>query len=479
MTESHSATAEREKRRASLVSVLTVLGLIVLKVTVGLLTGSLGVLAQAADSVLDMAASVLAFFAVRAADQPPDAEHPYGHGKVENLAALVETLLLLATSGWIAYEAVQRLFFRTVVIEANAWGIGVMLLSIGASLALSRYLMRVARRHRSQSLEGNALNFRTDVLSSSVVLLGLGLVWLSRRLGPGWNWLAQADPLAALVVTAFVLRVSLRLGWRAVSELLDRSPPGLTERIVAEVAKLPEVLDLKSLRARQSGAAAFVDLVVGVDRSLSLEEAHLVASEVQERVLALVPEGDVIVHVDPVAHESETLLQTVSAAATRLGLRAHNIHAHEVRGHYYLDLHVEVPGEWSLRQAHEKVSQMEQTLRNELPHLQAIHSHIEPRAVPATRAVPLSAAKEADLKARIGKVLAEMDTVRGCSQIHIRPGPSGYDVVLHCLADRRLPIVEAHRLADRAEKHLQLQIPGISQVLVHMEPDDSATDNTT
>ena len=208
MTTDSPSIAECEKRRATLVSVAVVFFFIVLKVSVGLITGSLGVLAQAADSALDMVASVVAFFAVRAADRPPDAEHPYGHGKVENLSALVETLLLLATCAWIVYEAIRRLFFRPVTIEADVWGIGVMLLSVVVSVGLSTYLMDVARRHRSQSLEGNALNFRTDVLSSSVVLLGLGLVWLGRRLGPGWAWLEKADPVAALLVTLLVLRVS-------------------------------------------------------------------------------------------------------------------------------------------------------------------------------------------------------------------------------------------------------------------------------
>lgn len=369
MTESHAATAEQEKQRASLVSILTVLGLVVLKVTVGLLTGSLGVLAQAADSVLDMAASVLAFFAVRAAEHPPDDRHPYGHGKVENLAALAETVLLLATGGWIAYEAVQRLFFRTVVIEADDWGIGVMLLSIGASLVLSSYLMRIARRYQSQSLEGNALNFRTDILSSSVVLLGLGMVWLGRRLGPEWNWLEKADPAAALIVTAFVLRVSLQLGRRAIDVLLDAAPPGLTGRIAAQVARVPGVETLGPLRVRQSGASTFVDLTVHVDRSLSLEQAHQIATAVEARTSALVPQGDVVVHVDPVKQPGESLPQAVGAIAARLGLRTHNVHAHEVRGQYFVDLHVEVPTGLTLGQAHRQVSHLEQAVRRELPHI--------------------------------------------------------------------------------------------------------------
>ena len=463
------STAEREKRRATLVSVLAVFFLIALKVTVGLITGSLGVLAQAADSVLDMAASVLAFFAVRAADRPPDAEHPYGHGKVENLSALAETLLLLATCAWIVYEAIQRLLFRPVAIEADVWGIGVMLLSIVTSIGLSTYLMGVARRYRSQSLEGNALNFRTDVLSSSVVLLGLGLVWLSHRLGPGWAWLEKADPVAALLVTLLVLRVSLQLGGRAVAELLDAAPSGLAERIAAEAESVPGVLSVRTLRARQSGATVFVDLIVGVDRSTSLEEAHRIATAVEERVLVLVPEGDVVVHVDPIADEAETLVQTVSAIAARLGAQVHNIHAHDVRGHLHVSLHLEVDDSLTLGAAHDLADRFEAAVRRELSGVTEVSTHLEPRAAPVHRA-PLTPVTAAEVRALVGQVVSEVREIHSCHDIQVHAGHDGLHVSLHCFADPDLPIVEAHSLADEVERRIMTRLPGVVQVLVHIEP---------
>jgi cation diffusion facilitator family transporter len=469
MTANHSP-AEREKRRASLVSVVVVLFLIILKVAVSLLTGSLGILAQAADSVLDMAAAILAFLAVRVADQPPDAEHPYGHGKVENLAALAEVFLLLVTCGWILYEAIQRLVFQPVAIEAGLWGIGVMLLSIGASIWLSTYLMKVARRYQSQSLEGNALNFRTDVWSSSVVLLGLVLASLSSYLGPEWAWLAKADAVAALVVALLVLRVSLGLGWRAVAELMDAAPPGLSERVAAEAGAVPGVEDVGPVRVRQSGADTFVDLTAKVGRSVSLEEAHRIATAVETRVAGLVGSGDVIVHVDPVRHAGESLSQTISAAAARLGLRVHNVHAHEVRGQYHVDLHVEVPPDLTLVQAHERVSQLETAVRAELAYVDDIHSHIEPMAVPVSPAT-LEQGEDDRLRRQISEVVQGVQGLHGCHKLFVRPGTHGYDVVLHCLADPGLPVSEAHRLADEAEKELHAQVPGIGQVLIHVEPE--------
>jgi cation diffusion facilitator family transporter len=462
--------ADQEKRRASLISVLTVLSLIVLKVAVALISGSLGILAQAADSVLDLVAAVLAFFAVRIAEQPADEGHPYGHGKAENLAALAEMLLLLVTCGWIAYEAIQRLFFQPVAIVADVWGIAAMVLSIVVSLWLSAYLMRVARKYRSQSLEGNALNFRTDVLSSSVVLLGLVLVWLSHQLGPEWVWLQKADAVAALVVVAMVLRVSLKLGWDAVSELLDAAPPGLAELITDKAAQVPGVRAVGAVRVRQSGDATFVDMAVDIARSATLEEAHQIATSVERRVAGLMHRGDVVVHVDPVRQSGESLPQTVSAVAARLGLRTHNIHAHEVQGRYFVDVHVEVPADLTLGQAHDLVSELEAAMYEELPHVSDINTHIEPRVVPVAPVI-LEAEVVEPMVAQIKSVVDSVSGLHGAHDLHIRSGPDGYDVVLHCLADANLPVEEAHRLADRAEKLLYAQMPDIGQVLIHVEPE--------
>ncbi|MEJ2556675.1 MAG: cation diffusion facilitator family transporter, partial [Anaerolineae bacterium] len=192
MTSDTKTRAEKEKRSAALSSVLAAVLLTGLKLVVGLLTGSLGILAEAAHSGLDLVAALVTFFAVRLSDRPPDKRHLYGYGKVENLSALVETLLLLVTCIWIIYEAIERLFFKSVEIEASFWAFGVMAVSIVVDISRSRILYRAARKHNSQALEADALHFSTDIWSSSVVIVGLALVWLSERLGPDWTWLAKS-----------------------------------------------------------------------------------------------------------------------------------------------------------------------------------------------------------------------------------------------------------------------------------------------
>jgi len=471
MTSEINAVAEKEKRDAAFSSVVAAIFLTVLKLVVGLLTGSLGILAEAAHSGLDLVAALVTFFAVRLSDRPPDKRHLYGYGKVENLSALIETLLLLVTCVWIIYEAIQRLFFKPVEVEASVWAFGVMIVSIVVDVSRSRILYRAAQKYKSQALEADALHFSTDIWSSSVVIVGLGLVWLSGRLSSEWEWLVKGDAIAALAVALIVVYVSLQLGRRAVAVLLDAAPPGLAERVVDEVKQVPGVESVGPVRVRQAGAEVFVDLTVKVSRSASLQEAHQIATAVDARVSRLLHRGDVVVHVDPIRGSDENLSQTVSAIAARLGLRTHNVHAHEVRGRYFVDLHVEVPPELTLGQAHDQVSHMELAVREELPQVRDIHSHIEPIATPVASVAALGSQEEENLRRQIAVIAKAVSGLDCYSRLHIRPGPDGYDVVLHCLADPDLSVAEAHRLADTVEKRLQSELPGISRVLIHVEPE--------
>jgi cation diffusion facilitator family transporter len=468
--------AEKEKRDAALSSVTAAVFLTGLKLAVGILTGSLGILAEAMHSGLDLVAALVTFFAVRISDRPPDKEHQYGHGKVENLSALIETLLLLITCIWIIYEAIERLFFKSVEIDASIWAFLVMAISIVVDVTRSRILYAAARKHNSQALEADALHFSTDIWSSAVVIVGLGLVWLGERLlGPEWAWLAKADAVAALVVAGIVIYVSLQLGRRAVSVLLDAAPPGLAGEIAAEAVQVQGVQSLGPVRVRQAGAFTFVDLTVDVDRSASLEGAHEVAEAVDRRVSKLIGMGDVVVHVDPVRRSGENLSQAVSAVSARLGLRTHEVHAHEIGGDYFVDLHVEVPPDLTLREAHDRVCQLEDAVRAELPQVSEVHSHIEPilpAVTPVGQPVSIDATDEAELRARIEQIVGGVPGLREVHSIQIRPAADGLDVVLHCYADPDMPVAQAHRLAEAAEKAVHAQVEGLSQVLIHVEPEE-------
>jgi cation diffusion facilitator family transporter len=290
--------AEHEKTDAALNSVGAAVLLTGIKVVVGLWSGSIGILAEAAHSGLDFVAALVTYIAVRAAGRPADARHQYGHGKIENFSALVETLLLLATCGWIIHEAVQRLSGKSIHVEASVWAFGVMAVSIVVDVTRSRMLKRAALRHRSQALEADALHFSTDIWSSAVVILGLVAVRIAAAV-PSLGFLVKADALAALVVAAIVVVVSLQLGLRTVQALLDSAPSGMGAQVKTAVEAIEGVHDCHAVRIRQSGPHYFVDLHVLLDGSQTLEQAHALTERIESTVRTVLPEADVTVHPEP------------------------------------------------------------------------------------------------------------------------------------------------------------------------------------
>ena len=289
------ATRERETRRVAAVSVAGAVVLTLVKVWVGLSSGSLGILAEAAHSGLDLVAAVMTLLAVHMSCRPADVEHTYGHGKVENLSALFETLLLLATCVWIIHGAVERLVSGRSEIEVTVWAFLVMAFSIVVDVSRSRALYAAARKHHSQALEADALHFHTDIWSSSVVILGLACVKLAEWL-PGAGWLAHADAVAAILVALIVVQVSLQLGMRTVHALLDTAPAGMAQKIIAAAESLPGVEDCHNVRLRYSGPRLFVDVHVLVDGGQTLRQAHELTEEVERAIQEVAPGADVTVH---------------------------------------------------------------------------------------------------------------------------------------------------------------------------------------
>ena len=289
---------DTEKRSAALGSLLAAVGLTTMKIVVGLLTGSLGILAEAAHSGLDLVAAAMTYIAVRISGKPADRTHLYGHGKVENLSALLETLLLFITCGWIIYEATHRLFFHKVEVEVTVWSFAVMATSIAIDISRSRVLSRIAKKYNSQALEADALHFETDVWSSAVVIVGLALVKLGEW-APPLGWLRNADAVAALGVSALVIWVCWRLGTRTVDALVDSAPAGLEERILAAVSAVPGVQDCHNIRARYSGPRLFIDLHVLVDGRQTLFQAHALTETIEGVIQQIVPDADVTVHPEP------------------------------------------------------------------------------------------------------------------------------------------------------------------------------------
>ena len=261
----------QEKKNVALGSVVAAVFITGFKLIIGLMTGSLGIISEALHSGLDMVAAIITYFSVRVSDKPADRDHNYGHGKVENLSALIETVLLLVTCVWIIYEAIHRLSSGQTKIEVTAWSYIVVICSIVIDFTRSRALYRVAKKHNSQALEADALHFSTDIWSSTVVLFGLICYQFL-----GWY---RADSIAALLVAVIVLYVSYQLGRKAIDVLLDKSPLNTTKTVHEILKQHPEVLKYHGLKARTAGADTFIKFNVHFDPDLSLREVHEVCEK--------------------------------------------------------------------------------------------------------------------------------------------------------------------------------------------------------
>jgi cation diffusion facilitator family transporter len=271
-------------------SVLAAIFLTSIKLLIGILTGSLGLLSEALHSGLDLIAAVITFFSVRISDNPPDKEHNFGHGKVENLSAFLETILLFITCFWIIYEAMHRLISGETVIEVNVWSYVVVIISIAVDFSRSRALLRVSKKYNSQALEADALHFSTDIWSSLVVLFGL----ICANFG-----LFFADSVAALIVALIVIYVSYRLGRRSIEVLLDYAPRDLVLRIEDVLKSIPEIDTFSGLKVRTAGADTFVSVVVILSPSIKLGPAHEICDKIEKEICNEVKRCDVIVHVEP------------------------------------------------------------------------------------------------------------------------------------------------------------------------------------
>jgi cation diffusion facilitator family transporter len=292
------STAQGEKQSAALTSLVAAVGLTAFKIVVGILTGSLGILAEAAHSALDLVAAFVTFLAVRFSARPPDRTHLYGHGKIENLSAMFETVLLLATCLWIVREAVRRLVFDQIEVEVTFWSYAVMLTSIAIDASRSRVLARAAVKFHSQALEADALHFSTDVWSSAVVILGLIGVQAGTWF-PSLAFLRQADAVAALGVSFVVVRLSLKLGRRTIDALLDKAPDGMEQQVAKAVEAVPGVRNCHQVRLRYSGPMLFIDLHVLVDGRQTLVQAHDLTETIEKAIHEIAPQADVTVHPEP------------------------------------------------------------------------------------------------------------------------------------------------------------------------------------
>jgi cation diffusion facilitator family transporter len=462
------AHASREKRMAALGSVGSAVVLVLLKVFLAAVTGSLGILSEALHSILDLVAAVITYLSVRVADKPADAQHLYGHGKVESFSAFVETGLLLLTAVYIIWEAIQRLTGRaSAEIRPSVTAIVILLLAMGIDLVRSRALGRVAKKYPSEALAADALHFSTDVWSTLVVILGITGAWLGEKFGI--PWLGMMDAIAALGVAGVIIWVGSRMGKQTVDVLLDVAPSGLREQITNAVDATEGVLQTERVRVRRAGGERyFVDVTISVPRTASVEQGHAASEAVERKIASIVP-ADVVVHVEPRAPSDEPLFDTIRAIAQRRGLSIHELSAHQYEGNLFIELHMEVDARSSLRDAHRQATALEEEIQRETGSGTRVNIHIEPMGTGVSGAEEMKELSRA-VQHFLNALPAEYPQLIDCHEVHVRSVEHRILVSCHCAMDGGLPITEVHDFTAVLEGRVKEHFPQIYRLTIHPEP---------
>jgi cation diffusion facilitator family transporter len=493
----HKARAEQQsapahaKRTAAVFSVLAATAVTALKLLTGILTGSLGMLSEAAHSAIDLIASAITLLSVQVADRPADAEHSYGHGKVESLSAFIETVIMAASCVWIVSEAVARIaLHHHLALQPSLWPFVVLAVSMTVDYSRSRTLGRIAREHRSDALAADSVHFATDMWASLAVMVGLAATYAGEHYG--LSWLEYADPVAALAVAGVILRVSWGLARQTVDTLLDATPTTdpatgqpqsadeLRAAILRDLAAIPAVISVDRLRTRRSGANYFADVTLGMPRNLTFQRTEQITMAATEAVRRHLPRADVVVHTVPTASVGESVHDRIRAVAARSGLAIHDVSVQQVDGGLHVEQHLEVNETMALREAHELVTELEAEILREVPAVKSILTHIE--SEPATIEQPASLAADADLEAHLRHAAAKFPEVLDIHDVLVtrlrrRTSDGSGDhlqVSCHCTLPDDLPMARVHAVITALEGAFKLEAPKVDRLLIHPEP---ATDN--
>jgi cation diffusion facilitator family transporter len=452
-----------EKKIIALSSVVAAVFLTSFKLGIGLWTNSLGILSEAAHSGLDLLAAIVTLIAVSFADRPADEDHPYGHGRVENISALIETLLLVVTCAWIMYEAISRLLMHSHQVEITVWSFVVMGTSIIIDVSRSRALYRVAKKHKSPALEADALHFSSDVWSSVAVIAGLVFVSMGYP---------EFDAVAALLVAVLVLSASYRLGKKAFDALMDRIPKNLFENVQRAIKSVEGVEAVRTTRMHTSGTHYFIDTTVAIQRTLPFQSAHAIMDRIEKSVHEIDSSADVVVHAEPFESANETILDKIRMIVVNAGLRPpHNLEVHLTDGKYYMDFDIEYQKGLSFAEAHEIATDIEQRIHRELPSVGKVTIHME-EIETAEHSIANVTETEMQLSSGIRTIVEQHSDISRCTDLTLLQEGARYNVTLTCQIEKTKTLDEAHQIISDVEAALFQRYKQLRRVTIHAEPNE-------
>jgi cation diffusion facilitator family transporter len=471
---SQSALAEHsaEKRRVTMHSMLAAAAMTLLKLAAGIFSGSLGVLSDAAHSALDLAGATLTFFSIRVSDKPPDEDHTYGHGKIENISSFGEVGLMVISCAWIIWEAVERIVHNSIELHHSIWPVLVLLISIAVDSWRSRKLRDVAKRTGSPALATDAFHFASDIWATLAVLAGLAATWFGAHFHI--QWLRYADPFAAIVVSLMILRITVRLTRETVGALMDQIPAETRLQVIREAEKVPGVLAVEQARVRRAGAAYFADLTLALPRQYTFEHTGELVRAATEAVHRTLPQADVVIHTVPRQGRADNVFDRVRAVAARNNVSVHDLSVESHHGRLRVELHVELDEKMSLLKAHSFVSAMEAEILREAPEIDAVLTHIE--SEPATIEHPdETMVEDRRIEVALRSAAAGFAEIKDVHELTVRRAGDHVDLSCHCTLPDELPMARVHEVITSLEDRFKLECPEVHRVTIHPEP---VTDNT-
>ncbi len=455
------STDNHRKETAALASIGASALITVAKLVAGLLSGSLALLSEAGHALLDTGATIITYFAVRAAGKPADEEHHYGHGKIEAVAALAETGLLAVLAFVVALEAARRLIGNIVEPIAAGWlAFGVLGMSICIDLVRWRALSKISRETRSDALAADALHFSSDLFASIAVVAGL----LATRLG-----YPQGDGVAAIVVSVFIATASYRLGRRTIDTLVDAAPQGLAERVRMAAASVAGVVGVESVRLRPAGAEVFGEICINVARTLPLERVARVSEAVAAAIRHEAVEVTPTITANPVALDNESALERVLLISARRRVAVHHVTIQDVAGKRSVSLDLEIDGVMALGAAHDIASGLEVAIQQELGDDVEVETHIEPMQASELSGEDANPATVNDMIAVLSQA-AGAGPLSNVHDVRARSTANGFVVNYHCRAPMQMSVEAVHSAVDELDRKLRLAFPEVTRVVGHAEP---------
>jgi cation diffusion facilitator family transporter len=451
---------ERRPELVALGSVVIGLAIVVGKLIVGLLTGSLGIISEAVHSVLDLAASGFTLVAVRTSRKPADREHPYGHGRTENLAAFAEGILLLVTAAGIAFESMRRLLSGGASVNPANYAFVLLVATLLIESGRAAVLRRVGRAASSEALLADATNRLSDVLATAGVLAGLFLV----RIGLGW-----ADSVAALLVAAIIARAAAMLAWRSGDILIDRAPAGTEAQLREAIRDVDGVREVRSVRVRRSGPSLIGDARIATGRMLSVEAAGRLVDDVKSRARSVQPSLDLSVLVEGQEQRGDLVERIHAAAARNGGVRdLHNVTVErEADGSLHLIMHAKLPGDMTLDKASRTSAALERALRTELPDASRIDIHLEPMEPHVVTGEDVTA-RRAQLVTRMSDIVSAHPEV--LRSVDVELSDRHQRIHAHVVAEvaGHVSLEDAHRIETELEESIRRAMPEVHEVVARV-----------